>query len=359
MQNYGDYVEVCKRVNNAKRSFLVLNKAQCKHFPSSPTIALQMFNDLASRLGKYMSNKSVLVVGFAETATAIGAGVATRLRVDYVNTTREDFDADFIEFTESHSHATEQKLIKADFSRYRRIIFVEDEVTTGNTILKLVDKLLGLYPNLKFSVASILNGMSEAEEEVYQSRNIELKYLVKLDNSDYEQRVSDVKLTGKTIDLFNSKPDSRIICYYSGMDTRKVVDIESYNRHLETIYKSLFVKDYGESVLVLGTEECMYPAIMIGAELEKRGCVVNCHSTTRSPIGVVDETDSGSYPLNEAYKLNSCYDYERETYLYNLAKYDTVYIVTDADENSNGMKELILLLRTFGNDDIVLVALEG
>ncbi len=45
-------------------------------------------------------------------------------------------------FSESHSHATEQKLVKTDLDKIigktDRIIFIEDEVTTGNTILNIV-----------------------------------------------------------------------------------------------------------------------------------------------------------------------------------------------------------------------------
>lgn len=69
---------------------------------------MEALGDLLAR--KYPQTK--LVIGFAETATAIGAVVAERIAPDcvYVHTTREQFPAanQWIEFLEEHSHAVEQ-----------------------------------------------------------------------------------------------------------------------------------------------------------------------------------------------------------------------------------------------------------
>lgn len=88
------------------------------------------------------------MIGFAETATAIGAAIATNAsNVDYyLSTTRENVDgAEFLYFTESHSHATEQRLVanhlEECLAKVDRILFAEDEVTTGSTIEKLIDVL--------------------------------------------------------------------------------------------------------------------------------------------------------------------------------------------------------------------------
>ena len=345
-------VKICKRVNNTKRPYLVLNQLQCKHVPCSPLEALNMFDNLATKLQKYVGNQRVLVVGFAETATAIGASVAMSLGCDYVNTTREVFDAEFIEFTESHSHATEQKLIKFHSQDYDRIIFVEDEVTTGNTIMKIVNKLLKLNPNFKFTVASLLNGMSEENFSTYKEMDIEVVYLIKLDNSDYADRANAVKPDGT---IYNIRPIADRYLKFSCSNTRKITDSLDYEDCLNNICAEL-PEHKEKSILVIGTEECMYPAIHIGAYLEGRCNTVVCHSTTRSPIAV--SNDEG-YPLNVCYKLPSCYDSERKTFIYNLKKYDEVIIVSDADSTSSGMTALIYALKSVGNDSITIVSLEG
>lgn len=91
---------LAKRYANKKRSYLLVNPWQAKHMPVSPTDALLMMNDLGCLTAqKYPSAR--LVIGFAETATAVGAIVAANLADDcfYVHTTRESLAGEYIEFS--------------------------------------------------------------------------------------------------------------------------------------------------------------------------------------------------------------------------------------------------------------------
>ena len=160
-----DLVRIAKRENNTKRGYLVVNPLQGKHISVKPSKALELFSALAKTFVNQYKNERLLLVGFAETATAIGAQAAIAVGAKYIQTTREIVaDADYLFFSEEHSHATEQKLVKNDIDsmigEIDRIIFVEDEVTTGNTILNIISILEKLYSGkLCFSVASLLNGM--------------------------------------------------------------------------------------------------------------------------------------------------------------------------------------------------------
>ena len=140
--NKSDLVNIAKRENNNKRGYLVVNPLQGKHVPASPTDSFRLFHQLSNLIADKYDKESTLIIGFAETATAIGACVAADLDMHYVQTTRECIEyVDYIFFEESHSHATEQKLVRNGIERLimkgkiKRIVFVEDEVTTGNTIL--------------------------------------------------------------------------------------------------------------------------------------------------------------------------------------------------------------------------------
>ena len=86
---------------------------------------------------------------------------------------------------------------------------------------------------------------------------------------------------------------------------------------------------HGKDILVLGTEECMLPALLIGRSIEEvnEANSINCHSTTRSPIGI---SDSSNYPIRSGFRLRSFYDSQRESYIYNIRAYDIVIIVSDA-----------------------------
>ena len=71
-----DLVAVAKRENNTKRKYLVVNKLQGKHIPVDPKKSLAMFSELAQQVKKAYADEKILLVGFAETATAIGSAVA-------------------------------------------------------------------------------------------------------------------------------------------------------------------------------------------------------------------------------------------------------------------------------------------
>jgi hypothetical protein len=90
----------------------------------------------------------------------------------------------------------------------------------------------------------------------------------------------------------------------------------------------------GRSVLVTGTEEFMYPALVLGRRLERSAGSVRTHSTTRSPLLPKSDSD---YPLHSRAEFTSMYEPGRTTYLYNLGRYDTVILVTDANGDSEGL----------------------
>ncbi len=68
-----NWVTVAKRENNKLRSYLLVNKVQAKHVPAKPQDTLSMMNELGEMVKKAYPKERILVVGFAETATAIGA----------------------------------------------------------------------------------------------------------------------------------------------------------------------------------------------------------------------------------------------------------------------------------------------
>ena len=83
-------IKIAKRYNNSKRKYLLVDPFQAKHIPVSPCAAL----DLMNALGKTVQEKypeAFLVIGFAETATAISSAVAENFKdCFYIQTTREN-----------------------------------------------------------------------------------------------------------------------------------------------------------------------------------------------------------------------------------------------------------------------------
>lgn len=371
-----DLVRIAKRENNTKRSYLVVDPLQGKHVPVEPSKALNLFKSLAEKLqGKYEGER-LLLIGFAETATAIGAQAAITLGTKYIQTTREVIpDARYLFFSEAHSHATEQKLVKDDIDRVindiDRIVFIEDEVTTGNTIMNIIKIITKEYQKkIKFAVASLLNGMTEESLKIYQDEKIELHYLVKTDHSGYGAVAEQYRCDGlyicaipenhthesADIDVQSEKNmREHIISIPGWMNARRFVDAKQYEaacrKLVETVIAETGVKQ-GERVLVIGTEEFMYPALLTGQEIEKMGCEVRSHSTTRSPIAVSTEEE---YPLHCRYELRSLYDPDRKTFIYDLENYDRVIVMTDSALVSlKGLETLTYALR-MKNENITVI----
>lgn len=377
-----DLIKIAKRENNKKRSYLVVNPLQGKHVPVSPKTAFEMMDALAGQVRLAYPGERLLLAGFAETATAIGARLAVKLGAWYIQTTREDVKgADYLYFTESHSHATEQRLVKDELdtaiSQFDRVVFVEDEVTTGNTILKIVKIMEQQYPGeVRFSVASLLNGMDQDALLRYQEHGIEVHYLLKTDHSSFDEVAERFDKDGKYVSLEQLEPnrDTGDIekaqerepgtksdmaggmeeVFLTGyLNARRLVEGRAYGNACENLWMQ--ISDHcppkpGKSYLVLGTEEFMYPALFVGSKLEEAGCLVRCHATTRSPIEVSDEE---AYPLHARYELRSLYEEQRRTFVYDLETYDQVLILSDAPGNCHkGIDSLLAALALAGNQSI-------
>lgn len=357
-----DLVRIAKRENNNKRKYLVVNRLQGKHIPVNPGEAFSMFWELADTLKKEYEKESLLLIGFAETATAIGAAVAAELGTRYIQTTREIIpDVEYLFFSEEHSHATEQKLVKNDIDsvigEIDRIVFIEDEVTTGKTIRNIIQILEKLYPEkVKFSVASLLNGMDESALRSYHEKNIRIHYLVKTNHERYTEIAEGFTGDGIYVPCSEEAHDvTKELRTGAGMNARRLVEAAKYREACEELWIKIDGMIHDElvgRVLVLGTEEFMYPALYVANRIAQSGAETFCHSTTRSPIAVSMEPE---YPLHTRYELKSLYDKERTTYLYDIGSYDAVLILTDSqNEEKEGLYSLVNAVRT-KNEKIYLV----
>lgn len=364
MYEENDLVRIGKRENNKKRSYLVVNRLQGKHIPVKPSMALTMFQSLGRLVDAEYGSERLLLIGFAETATAIGAAAAAYTGGYYMQTTREQIlGVSYLYFSEAHSHATEQKLVKEDLEavidQVDRIVFIEDEVTTGNTILNIIRLIDGQYPGkIKFSVASLLNGMDEESGKVYETYGIRTHYLVRTSHHKYGAIAEKSENDGACY-----VEDSGVCCrpyrelVYAGYpDARRIVRAEDYQKACESLWLQIRADlDFTDAhrILVLGTEEFMYPGLFVAYRIEESGKQVLFHATTRSPIVVSREE---TYPLHVRYQLSSVYDKDRTTFVYDLDQYDLVLIITDSGcEDKSGINGLVNALSRCGNSNLCFI----
>lgn len=360
-----DLVRIAKRDNNSIRPYLYVDPLQGKHLSVDPLKSMGLFQEMAGLLEEKYPKERILVIGFAETATGIGAAVAYfgRNVVYMTQTTRESIkNANYLYFTESHSHAKEQSIIIDEYSEVLknvdRIVFVEDEVTTGNTIMKLIVALNETFPEiqLKYAILCILNSMKEARMAELAQRGVDCLYIARMefeykvheiDKYQYEacnkQRVSKLSNNVNEI-LVHEKCDMRVI-------KPKDLYMEACDRFVKN---ALSIKKEYKKILVLGTEEFMFLPMYFAKELQDqyRNCKVEFHATTRSPILI--SKDEG-YPLFNRYAMSSFYEEDRITYIYNLKKYDYVIIITDSEICTSAGQQLITALKAEGNKNIQIV----
>lgn len=322
-----DMIHICKRKNNTKRDFLFVNKYQGKHVPvraDNVFKAVKSLYDLA--YVKLKDKKNILCIGFAETATAIGElfydyalDEETGLNVSgFVTTTREKvMNDDVLYFDEAHSHAVSQRLYYNTNIVVDTIVFIEDEISTGNTILNCVDKLSKIYPATSYYVVSFCNWQTLNNKIEFSKKNIKAisLYQGELHNLDYKLQVDECKLK----DYKNLIVDRNLSTQFKYQTVREVITTEGmrFNNLLAKELATYIGKTYDltgdDFIEVVGTEEFMGLPLKVANILYNSGYRCFFHATTRSPITVATDTI-----ISDGVKLRSAYDKARDTYLYDL-----------------------------------------
>lgn len=327
------------RENNSLRKFIVINKIQGKHFPCSPTVTDAEFSKHAENVKRFASenginSKNCIVIGFAETAVAIGAYIAREMSAFYVSTTRERLPDCFerITFEESHSHAVEHSLCIRDKNVFRNadcVIIADDEFTTGKTAVKLAKALEKYIPSGCPIITASFIASSESRTR-FAENGIFCFAEYKLDD------ICECFDEGKSISDTAFEPwySTAEIKLNSVLDFRLGVNAREYFAECERLCAKLWEKLGGsefeceDEVSFIGTEELCLPPIIIGKMFEEHGILVSVQGITRSPMIPIKRND---YPIKSRMKLKSLYDSERDVFLYNkFCGCNVTVIITDA-----------------------------
>ncbi len=259
-----------------------------------------------------------LVLGFAETATALGHCVAAGLGgVDYLHSTRRPVPghAPVVGFTEEHSHATEHLLLPADpaiLRGDRPLVVVDDELSTGRTALDSIAALHAIAPREHYVVAALVDvrppGTDLAEQVRALGARLDVVALargsVRLP-ADLAERAAGLRADVDTRPGRSNRgdgpgPDVRRVelaglgwpsgLAVGGRHGFRTADHAGLNGGLNRVVGGLGVQG-GDRTLVLGTEELMALPLQIAVVLRLCGYDVSFSTTTRSPAVVVDEPD--------------------------------------------------------------------
>lgn len=386
---------------NPKRSFLFVSKVLGKHVPIKPKDGLiiggllgalydegvngsedGLVDDMielykrdkvsADELfpnvfGRARLDEKTLFVGFAETATALGHSSFSFFADNayYIHTTREDVSdiEKIISFEEEHSHATshrvysqEEDILKED----NPVVLVDDEITTGKTLLNIIEALHLKHPRSKYSVLTILDWRNE--ESIQRFKDLEKKLGASIDvysivkgniNID-DSRLKENPLKGElTTREKNQECGVEVIDVSSlyaleamdngylsctgrfGMDSEtneELIDLVMLTgNHLNTVIDD-------KKTLCIGTEEFMFIPMAISSVLD--GDVL-FQSSTRSPIYPKDVEGYGAVTGDE---ISSLYNDEVKNFIYNIksCQYEqaVVYMEKGYKENDKLVEQL-------------------
>lgn len=283
-------------------------------------------DELARALWAAPASCAALVLGYAETATALGHSVADILRdADYVHSTRRRVAGipTALNFEEEHSHATSHRVLPTNpylLQGSRPLVLVDDEISTGRTVLNTINALQRVTPRERYVVAALVDLRSPADQARFEEAARSL-----------DTRIDVVSLAAGAIDLPADLP-SRSTQILAEVDSRAVpeaadaagavttmtgldwpVPVPTGGRHgftpadrddveaLLPIWSKAIAAELrsGARVLVLGFEELMYLPMRLAETLanDQPDITVRSSATTRSPVLAVP--DEG-YPIQHA-----------------------------------------------------------
>ncbi|MEU5689148.1 phosphoribosyltransferase [Streptomyces venezuelae] len=313
---------------NPKRAHLLVSNVLGKHVPQLPSVVYAAGRDLGVRVRDLLGDEEAaraVVLGYAETATGLGHAVADGVALaPYLHSTRRPVEG--VEraggFEESHSHATSHLLLPEDpwlLAGDGPLVLVDDEFSTGNTVLNTVRALHERFPRGRYVIVALVDMRSPEDQGRLADFAREIGARVDL--------VAAASGTVRLPDGVLEKGQALVAEHEGGSGSAAVpqprgergpVDrvelgwpagVPDGGRHGFTpahraaldaalpgmaarIADALPDSARGGSgrVLVLGFEELMYAPLALGVELERRtGAEVRFSTTTRSPVLAVDD----------------------------------------------------------------------
>ncbi|MHA6782457.1 phosphoribosyltransferase family protein [Pseudonocardia saturnea] len=270
-----------------------------------------------------------LVLGFAETATALGHCVAEASSSDYLHSTRRAVDgiAAAGGFAEEHSHATDHVLLPTDpdlLRGDRPLVLVDDELSTGRTALNTITALHRANPRARYVLATLVDARPDdtlADGVAALGARLDVVALSRAQvtvPADVHERAEAIRAAlaaagsvppGSQQGGFpavgpeQSHPAvtggavARVELAECGWPTGVPVGgrhgfLAAHHRALAAALPRLAAAlgaRPGERTLVLGTEELMQLPLRLAQSLADAGLAVRFSTTTRSPAVVVDE----------------------------------------------------------------------
>jgi hypothetical protein len=388
-----DLFTMAARINK-KRSFLFVSKVLGKHLPIHPqkgllTAALlaasyaeiikglnaqvteELINTFIQKESQFQSKAFIpssvnpVVIGFAETATALGHAFFDCFEgAEFFHTTREEISSltPCITFEEEHSHATSHRcyiplnMINND----REIILVDDEMTTGKTAINIIQSIHAQFPRKEYTVVSILDWRSAENQQQFAqlekklgvtinivsliSGEVQVEESGKLQEpelpltyQEIESYIEEVSLSDFFDKACTSINNSTPLIKETGRFGTDSHDNKVLHKKICDSAAVLRQHRTGGKTLCLGTGEFMYMPMKLAAEM---GSNVFYQSTTRSPIYI---QDIEGYGARHGISFPNPEDKDVAHFVYNIppGEYDELFVFLEREVPAENLKPFL------------------
>ncbi|THA31424.1 phosphoribosyltransferase [Streptomyces sp. A1547] len=362
---------------NPKRAHLLVSQLLGKHVPQSPEAVYAAGHGLGERVRALLGDEaaSAVVLGYAETATGLGHCVADGLGgAPYLHSTRRPVPG--VEpaggFEEAHSHATSHLLLPEDpklLAGTGPLVLVDDEFSTGNTVLNTIRDLHARHPRAHYVVVALVDMRSPADRDRLTAFAAELGARVDLIAlasgtvhlpegvlakgqalvEEYERQGTGAVAPAPAPAPASGAPAGRLVLEWpAGVpDGGRHGFTPEHRARLEAALPAL-ARQLADAlgaepgrVLVLGNEELMYAPLRLARALEESGAAaeVRFSTTTRSPVLAVDDPGYAIRTRLVFPAHDTPADGPGDRYAYNVAGagFDTVVAVVDSHGDTGAL----------------------
>ncbi|WP_030618161.1 phosphoribosyltransferase [Streptomyces sclerotialus] len=313
---------------NPKRAHLLVSQVLGKHVPQRPDVVYEAGHGLGRRVRALLGDEAAaraVVLGYAETATGLGHSVADGLALaTYLHSTRRPVPG--VEqaggFEEEHSHATSHLLLPEDpalLAGDGPLVLVDDEFSTGRTVLNTIAALHARYPRARYVIVALTDMRSAADRARLEKFAAELGARVDLVAlaAGTAALPADVLERGQALVAeYGMEPAATVPAARDAAGaeiTRTALEwpagLPDGGRHgftpdhrarLDAALPAMAARiaaALGETgrkeearVLVLGNEELMYAPLRLACALDEAlPAEIRFSTTTRSPVLAVDD----------------------------------------------------------------------
>ena len=311
----------------SRRPYLLISKPAARQIPIRPAFMNSMVSLLVDQIKDLEG--PVLVIGMAEGGIAPGANlhrelISRSVESYYTCSTRMRLDKEILfQFEEAHRWALPHKIyLSSDptiYDRIKTIVIVEDEITTGNTTMNLLQNIVdsNRFKNLKKIIPAAFADWSQAAaDKRFPGLSSSVSLLtgaVKHKNISANPVSPEVYEWEKIIDNINLDNDW-------GRLTSKTVD---------DCLLTDFIGKPGEKILVIGTTEYSWPPFMLADRLEKQGANVEFVIAQQNTLTIGE-------PIKHTFVFRDNYGLDIDNFLYNVdvEKYEKIIYCAETPRDS-------------------------